>query len=150
MPFRFTLGLAFALLFGSKTLRQCILRYKLPLAVYMDAYFPLSFATAVITASKVVMVGKINDNINTASRIINELYTMLFVAIPVCGSLWRYPCAGACGGGPCLYTRLRPELAPIEKLLHETSISVAQTRTTTDKDMDLNLIANPSNHFINQ
>jgi hypothetical protein len=55
----------------------------------MDAYFPLSFATAVITASKVVMVGKINDNINTASRIINELYTMLFVAIPVCGSVWR-------------------------------------------------------------
>jgi hypothetical protein len=89
MLFRFTLGLAFALLFGSKPLRQCILRYKLPRAVYIDAYFPLNLATAVITASKVVMTGKINDNINTAPRIINELNTVLFVAIPVSGSVWR-------------------------------------------------------------
>ena len=86
MLFRFTLGLA---LFGSKTLRHCILRYKLPRAVNMDAYFPLNFATAVITALKVVMVGKINDNINTPSRIINELHTVLFVPIPVRGSVRR-------------------------------------------------------------
>jgi hypothetical protein len=55
----------------------------------MDACFPLNFATSVIKAFKVVMAGKINDNINTASRIINELYALVFVAITMGRSMRR-------------------------------------------------------------
>jgi hypothetical protein len=49
----------------------------------------LNFATAIITASKVVMVGKVNDNIDAVSRIINELHALVFVAITMRGSVWR-------------------------------------------------------------
>jgi hypothetical protein len=49
----------------------------------------LNFATSVIKALKVVMAGKINDNINTASRIINKLYALVFVAITMRRSMRR-------------------------------------------------------------
>ena len=85
--FRFTF--TFALLFDSKPPRQCLIRYKLPRAIHMDAQFPIGFAKTVIVAFEVVMVRKTNDNIDAATRIVNELYALVFVAISVRGSVRR-------------------------------------------------------------
>jgi hypothetical protein len=82
MLFRFTLAL------GSKTPRKRLFRYRLPRAVNMDAHFPVWLMIAVIVAFEVEMEGKIHDNIDAATRIVNELHALVFVAIAVRRSVW--------------------------------------------------------------
>jgi hypothetical protein len=55
----------------------------------MDAHFPIGLAEAVIVALEVVMVGKANDNIDAATRIVNELHALVFVAITMRRSVRR-------------------------------------------------------------
>jgi hypothetical protein len=54
----------------------------------MDAHFPIGLTMTVIVAFEVEMEGKIHDNIDAATRIVNELHTLVFVAISVRGSVW--------------------------------------------------------------
>jgi hypothetical protein len=85
-PFRFTLALSL----GSKTPRKRLFRYRIPRAVNMDAHFPVWLMIAVIVAFEVEMEGEIHDNIDAATRIVNELHALVFVAISVCWSVrWR-------------------------------------------------------------
>ncbi len=55
----------------------------------MDAHFPVWLMIAVIVAFEVEMEGKIHDNIDATTRIINELHTVLFVAITMRRSMRR-------------------------------------------------------------
>jgi hypothetical protein len=55
----------------------------------MDAHFPVWLMKAVIAAFEVEMEGKIHDNIDATTRIINELYALLFVAITMRRSMRR-------------------------------------------------------------
>jgi len=64
----------------------------------MYTYFPIGLAKAVIVALEVVMVRKTNDNIDTASRIKNELHAKVFVAITMRRSMRRRSMFGSVFG----------------------------------------------------
>lgn len=87
MLFGFTLALSLALSLASKTRRKLLFGYRLPGTLDMDAYFPVWLVKAVIVAFEVKMVGKIHYNIDATTRIVNKLHVLVFVAIPVCGSV---------------------------------------------------------------
>jgi hypothetical protein len=57
----------------------------------MHAYFPPALSVTVIMPPEVEMVGKFNDDIYTPTRVINELQTLIFMAIAVGGSMRRRP-----------------------------------------------------------
>ncbi len=55
----------------------------------MDAHFPVWLLIAVIVAFEVEMEWKIHDSIDATTRIINNLYALVFLAITMGRSMRR-------------------------------------------------------------
>lgn len=87
------LWLTLALLFDSKSARQCIMRDDLPRAVDVYARFPLCFAPAVVVTLVVIVIGKADHHVKAPGRIVNEFHAVrvMFMAIPVRRGVWWRP-----------------------------------------------------------
>jgi hypothetical protein len=135
MLFRFTL----ALLFAPKTRRQRLFGHHFPGTVNTYAYLPLAISVTIIVPLEVIMVGKVDDDVDAQPRVINKLQILIFMA-------------GACGGGPCTYTCSRSWLDVLRTvaLLQETSTIDAQIRATANRNEYLCFIANPLYYLISK
>jgi hypothetical protein len=57
----------------------------------MQAYFPPVPSVTVKVSLEVEMVGKLDNNIYTPTRVINEINALMFMAVTVGGSVRRRP-----------------------------------------------------------